>query len=106
MGTPPRAEEFFRHYWPEGLAIGDPNQKLYRSFDIRWGNVSQFLRPNVWKAWFRARYHGVGVPHGNTMRNPGAFVIHNFKILFEQQFEHFGVQVDIDAVRRAVADRS
>ena len=104
MGTSERAEEFFSEYWPEARAIGDPKQMLYRAFNVAWGDVGQFFRPAVWKAYFKARYHGVGFPHGNTMRNPGAFLIHNLKILFAQQFEHFGVQVDVAAVRQAVAD--
>ena len=102
MGTAERAEEFFEEYWPDAMAIGDPKQSLYRAFGIGWGSPIQFLKPGVWKAYLKARSHGVGRPHGNTMRNPGAALVSDGRILFEQEFEHFGVQADMDAILAAM----
>lgn len=103
MGSEQRAESFFTEYWPEAFAIGDPKQKLYRAFGISIGSVTQFVKPSVWKAFLSARSHGVGMPNGNTMRNPGAFLVRDGCILLAQEFEHFGVQVDVDAVKMSVA---
>lgn len=98
MGSAARAEEFFSEYWPEALAIGDPKQRIYRAFGIKIGSVSQFLKPVVWKAYWANRSHGIGAPNGNTMRKPGAVLVRSGKVIYQQDFEHFGVQVDVDAI--------
>lgn len=103
MGSADRAEQFFSEYWPEALAIGDPQQTLYRAFGIAIGGVGQFLKPDVWQAYWTNRSHGVGLPNGNTMRNPGAVLVRSEEILYQQHFKHFGVQVDADAVIRAAS---
>lgn len=102
MGSATASDVFFSEYWPEALAIGDPKQKLYRAFGITWGSVGQFFRPDVWKAYLSARSFGIGKPHGNTMRNPGVFLIKDKEVLFSQEIPHIGVQVDIYAVRQAM----
>lgn len=102
MGNPTQAEEFFATYWPDAVAIGDPKQQIYRGFQITWGSVFQFFKPSVWRAYLKAKSHGIGKPQGNTMRNPGAFLVHQGRICFTQKFGHFGVQVDTAEIRRVV----
>ena len=101
MGSRSKADDFFREYWADALAIGDPSQKLYRAFGIRLGDVRQFFKPGVWKAYWQNRDFGIGVPHGNTMRNPGAVLVRENQVVFEQRFAHFGEQVDVAAVKAA-----
>ena len=73
----------------------------YKGFGITWGSMSQFFKPAVWKAYFAARSFGVGKPAGNTMRNPGALLIHDQRIIHSQDIEHFGTLVDVEAFRDA-----
>lgn len=99
MGTPERADDFFDGLWPEALAIGDPQQNLYRAFDVGIGSIGQFFKPDVWKAYWANRKFGVGLPVGNTMRNPGAVLVRGKKILRQQSFKHFGQQVDVARIK-------
>ena len=100
MGTIERADEFFSQWFAAALAIGDPQEILYRAFDITNGSVGQFLRPSVWKAYWSNRSFGVGAPSENTMKNPGSVLVQNSQILYQQSAaEHFGVQVDTEAVK-------
>jgi hypothetical protein len=99
MGSNEAAEQFFDKYWPDALSIQDPKQVLYKGLGVTWGSFAQFVSPKVWKAYFSAREFGVGKPVGNTMRNPGAYLIADNKIVHSQDFEHFGVLLDIDGFR-------
>lgn len=103
MGTPRKGEEFFTNYWPAALALGDPQQLIYRQFGIGIGSVRQFFQPGVWKAFLAARSHGIGFPNGNTMRNPGAFLILGGQVAWTQPIEHFGTLVNIAALREVLA---
>lgn len=101
MSPPERADDFFGNLWPKALAIGDPKQELYRIFGVGIGSITQFFKPDVWKAYWANRSFGIGRPSGNTMRNPGAVLVQGKQILFEQSFKHFGEQVDVDAIKAA-----
>jgi hypothetical protein len=104
MANPEKADEMFEKLWPDAVAIGDPKQVLYREFGVSTGSILQFFKPGIWKAFFRARKFGVGMPAGNTMRKPGAFLIVDSQIRYAQEFEHFGVLVDEHAVQRAALE--
>lgn len=103
MGTLRQSEEFFSKYWPAALGLGDPQQQLYRRFGIGIGRVQQFFQPAVWKAFLAARSHGIGLPNGNTMRNPGAFLIQRGQVVWTQPIEHFGTLVNVAAIREVLA---
>lgn len=103
MGSAATAENFFIDYWADALAIGDPKQEIYRAFGIGIGSVGQFLKVDVWKAYWANRSHGVGAPVGNTLRNPGAIVIADAHVIYAQQAGHFGEQVDVEAVKKSLA---
>jgi hypothetical protein len=100
MGSAAQGNNFFETYWASAAAIGDPKQLLHRAFSVNWGSVSQFFKSGVWRAYFEAKSYGVGMPQGNTMRNPGAVLIRDEEIVFSQQFEHFGEPVDTDRVAK------
>lgn len=101
MGSEEAAEKFFGEYWREALSIQDPRQVLYKGLGITWGSITQFVSPKLWKAYFSAKKFGVGKPVGNTMRNPGAYLIAGERIVHSQDFEHFGVLMDIEGFRMA-----
>lgn len=98
MANADRATSFFQHYWPDALAIGDPQQLLYKAFEIRLGGLRQFFKRDVWKAYWANRSFGIGWPSGNTLRDPGAILMSGKQILYSQHAEHFGTQVDISII--------
>lgn len=99
MASAERGNDFFDGLWPQALAIGDPKQELYRAFGVSIGSIGQFFKPDIWKAYWANRKFGVGLPAGNTMRNPGAVLVQGKNILHQQSFAHFGEQVDIESIR-------
>ncbi len=100
MGHPKKADYFFGDFYPDALAIGDPKQSLHTAFEIGNGSIRQFFSLDVWKAYWANRSFGIGTPVGNTMRNPGAVLVRDQRILYRQPSAgHFGEQVDIEAVK-------
>ncbi len=64
--------------------ISDPEQVLYRAFEIGLGRFSQLMNFNVfWKGFLSAivKGHGFSKVRSNVFRMPGTFLIHNEKIL-------------------------
>lgn len=102
MSTFKSSNRFFAKFWPNAITIGDPEEVFYEAFGVSLGSVSQFFRPEFWRAFFRAVKFGNGRLEGTLMRNPGAFLIQGTRVLFKQEFEHFGIPVDVKAVRAAV----
>ena len=101
MGTADKANAFFEKNWPDAFCIQDPQQILYKAFEINNGSLLQFLKPGIWKAFWKSRRFGLGMPQGNTMRSPGAFLIHNESIVHSQVFKHFGEMIDLKTFRKA-----
>jgi peroxiredoxin len=68
--------------------FSDPEQKLYRAFELKRGNFWQLLGPSVWwrgaKAFFSG--HGIGKLNGDGFQMPGAFIIRDGQII--KQFRH------------------
>ena len=87
-------------------AIGDPEQTLYEAFEIKAGSLLEFFRPQVLKAFWPNRHHGIGAPRGgNTLRYPGVLLIENQQVQFMQTADHIGLQVDIEAIRQLSVSR-
>lgn len=103
QGEVEQAEEFFGKFWPEAAAIADPELELYAAFGVEKGRWSQFLKPGLWSAGLRALPHGLGLPHGDVMRNPGAFLVRDGRIVLRQEFEHIGAALEVEAFRAAAA---
>jgi len=85
MSSDARAREFFNTYSLADLPrFSDPEQVLYRAFDLKNGTFSQLLGPRVFFAGFQAailRRHGFGRIEGNGLRMPGVFLLRDGKIL-------------------------
>ena len=106
MSSPEAAAEFFASYWPEAQAIGDPEQTLYQAFEIKAGSLFEFFRPQVLKAFWPNRHHGIGAPRGgNTLRYPDVLLIENLQVQFMQTADHIGMQVDVEAIQQLSAKR-
>lgn len=103
QGEVEQAEEFFGKFWPDAAAIADPDLHLYRALGVEKGRWIQFAKPGYWGSILRAASHGLGKPHGDVMRNPGAFLVHDGRIVLRQEFEHFGAALEIEAFRAATA---
>lgn len=103
MSKAENAKDFFGQRWPEARALGDPQQTFYRAFAVKNGSPVQFVKPGFWKAAWNAKSHGVGAPQGNTFRNPGVFLIRDTEIVFSQEPDNFGMQVDADRVMQALS---
>ncbi|MFK7767327.1 MAG: hypothetical protein AB8B55_08910 [Mariniblastus sp.] len=99
MGSDAAAEAFFAERWPQAASIQDPKQELYKGFEIPMGPLGQFFRSPVYRAFWKARKHGVGLPQGNTFRSQGAVLLYQKLIVHSQAFEHYGEMIDIGAFR-------
>lgn len=64
--------------------ISDPQRTLYEAFELKRGKVSQVVGPGVWWKGFRTTVlgrHLPGVPEGDVLQLPGAFVVHDGEIV-------------------------
>jgi peroxiredoxin len=90
MGSPEQGADLFAHY---GLAdvgqVSDPEQRLYRAFQLERGGLRQLLGPKVWWRGFKAAIldrHGFGRPPTDVRQMPGAFLIRHGRIV--RSFRH------------------
>lgn len=69
--------------------LSDPNKQLYRAFELRRGTLAQLFGPHVWLRGIGAglwQRHGVGWLQGDGFQMPGAFVVHQGRIV--RAFRH------------------
>jgi peroxiredoxin len=81
-----KTAQFFAAYKLDDLnRFSDPEQKLYRAFELKRGNFWQLLGPSVWwrgaKAFFSG--HGIGLLNGDGLQMPGTFIIRDGQIIKE-----------------------
>lgn len=90
MAAPSEATAFFRAYGLDDvLAIADPEQQLYRQFEIARGRAGQFLGPAVWWRGLVCTLkegHLPGKPQGDLSQLAGVFLIRDGEIL--KEFRH------------------
>lgn len=93
-----KADEFLSGYGIYDYHhISDPAGDLYRAFRLRRGTFSQLFGPKNWLRGFQAGVlgkHGIGKPDGDGFRMPGAFLLHNGKIIKEHRHSFAGEKVD------------
>ncbi len=86
------AEQFFTKYDLGDLPrFSDPNQVLYRAFEIGLGRFQQLIGFQVlWKGFLTAlvKGHGFNKVQGNMFRMPGAFVLENGKVLKQYAYKN------------------
>jgi hypothetical protein len=91
---------FFAQRAPGSRAVADPSGTMYDAFGLRRMNVFELLRPSVWWCSLRAmiKGHFVGLPAGDTLRLPGAFLVSEGRVLWAHRARHAGHLPDLDAV--------
>ena len=106
MGTEEQARKFFSKFALNGEhRVSDPEQKLYKTFSLRRGKLSQLFGLKVWKREFRDRItltYGMGKIIGDSFQLPGLFLIHHSEML--KSFRHESVADEVDYVAMALKD--
>lgn len=107
MSTDTRAQKLFSAY---GLAdvprFSDPQQVLYRAFELKNGSFRQLLGPGIlWRGMTAAlRGHGLGVIDGNGLRLPGVFLLHRGRILRANRLRHAAERPDYQSMACPVSE--
>lgn len=89
MSEDEAARKRFAQYGLSDLArVSDPNQQLYRAFELGRGSFLQLIGPRVWFQGLRAIFKGntIGKLQGDGFQMPGVFIVHKGHIV--QQFKH------------------
>ena len=63
--------------------VADPDRMLYKGLGLRHGSFMQLMGPKVLWAWIRATFagHRPGKVKGDIFQLPGAFLIHQAKVV-------------------------
>ncbi|WP_437229021.1 SelL-related redox protein [Planctomicrobium sp. SH661] len=85
MSSEETGEKLFQPYALDDLPrFSDPDQKLYRAFELGIGSFNQLLGPKVFLKGVQAalfRGHGFGLLDGNGLRMPGVFILKHGRIV-------------------------
>jgi len=102
MSSDERARHLFRKDRLEDLPrFSDPDQLLYRAFELKNGSFSQLLGPAVlWKGIHAAVFqgHGVGMLDGNGWRLPGVFLLKDGQILAANRLQTAAKRPDYESL--------
>ena len=103
MGNEEQAQKFFTKF---GLndedRVSDPGQKLYKTFSLERGRLSQLFGLKFWKREMRDKImltHGIGKVVGDSFQLPGVFLIQHSEVL--KAFRHDSVADEVDYVGMA-----
>jgi len=103
MGSEEQAQKFFSKFALNGEArVSDPQQRLYKTFSLSRGTLTQLFGLKVWKREFRDRImltYGIGKIIGDSFQLPGVFLIHHSEVL--KAFRHESVADEVDFVAMA-----
>jgi hypothetical protein len=103
MGNEEQATKFFTRFGlNDEQRVSDPEQKLYRTFSLQRGSLTQLFGLKVWKREFRDKVmltHGMGKIIGDSFQLPGVFLIQHSEIL--KAFRHESVADKVDYVGMA-----
>jgi peroxiredoxin len=85
MGDNHEQAGFFAAYGVDDVhRVSDPQQLLYRAYDLHRGGFQQLLGPRVWWRGFKAAIlgrHGVGKLVGDGFQMPGVFLVYKNQVL-------------------------
>ena len=103
MGSEEQAQKFFSKFALNGEPrVSDPERRLYQTFSLRRGTLTQLFGLKVWKREFRDRImltYGVGRVIGDSFQLPGIFLVHHSEVL--KAFRHESVADEVDYVAMA-----
>jgi len=103
MGKEEQAQKFFSKFALNGEPrVSDPERRLYQTFSLRRGSLTQLFGLKVWKREFRDRImltYGLGKVIGDSFQLPGVFLVHHSEVL--KAFRHESVADEVDYVAMA-----
>jgi hypothetical protein len=82
------ARQFARYGLEDIPRISDPERRLYAAFSLKRGSPAQVLGPAVWLRGLKSLLGGhlPGVPSGDVLQMPGAFLVYQGRVL--RAFRH------------------
>jgi hypothetical protein len=89
MGTAEQSAERMAKYGLSDVSrIHDPQQTLYKAFDLKRATLGQVFELKVWQRGLEAfaNGHGVGMLAGDGLQMPGVFLLHHGQVL--REFRH------------------
>ena len=102
MGKEDEACRFFGRWGDEDIArFSDPEARLYREFGLRRVKLRDIFNLNVWKRGFESaivKGFSGGKPVGDPLQLPGAFLLHNGKIIREYRHRTPADRPDYEAM--------
>jgi hypothetical protein len=83
MQSPEEADQWFAHHGLLDLPrFSDPEQALYRAFDLEEGSLFEIAHPRVWGRWLRtALGRGAGSQGRHWRQLTGIFVVNGPTVL-------------------------
>lgn len=96
QGTVAQGEAFFRRFWPEARAVSDAAQRFYRAFGLAHAQWHQIVGPAALLRGLQATVKGncPGLPVGDPLMMPGAFLVQGDAILWQHPYRHVGDHPD------------
>ena len=87
QGTPIRSQRFREDYNLPFVVLGDKELASYRAYGLTHGIGNGITDPGAYKAFFRAIGRGnfPGKPDGDSLQNPGTFLISTEGRVLRQQ---------------------
>lgn len=102
MGTEEEARGFFGRWGDDDIArFSDPGASLYHEFGLRRAKLREIFNLQVWKRGFESaivKGFGGGRPVGDPFQLPGAFLLHNGRIIREYRHRTPADRPDYDAM--------
>jgi peroxiredoxin len=89
MSTPEGFAAFAERYGLGSVAaVSDPERGLYRTLGLKRARWMQLLGPRVLWQWLMAtlRGHGTGLVKGDSTQMPGAFLLHQGRVVKRYQY--------------------
>ena len=89
MSDPSFGNEFFSKYYNHSVHhVSDPQRALYKSLNLKRGNLTQLFGPKIWIRGLWAglvRRHGIGAIEGDALQLGGYFILSRGQIVFEHK---------------------
>ena len=103
QGTPMRSQRFREDYRLPFVVLGDKELVSYRDYGLTHGIGNGITSPGAYKAFFRAlgSGHVPGKPDGDSLQNPGTFLIDRNGIIL---YQHVGTNAGDFPTAREILD--